>query len=122
MPEFTDILFEKRDGVAWATINRPDRLNAFRHQTVEELIAAFEDAWADNAVGVIVLTGAGEKRARETALALAKQSFTAATDALIGVTRLGMAGLTLYLGSEEGQEFAQAFKERRPPDVGRFRR
>lgn len=264
MTDFVDVLYEKRGGVAWVTINRPERLNAFRHRTVEELIEAFEDAWADGAVGVIVLTGAGdrafcvggdfkekteagygpprplepgirithlqslirgcpkpviamvngyaiggghvlaalcdlsiaaehatfgqvgpkvgsvdpgfgtaylaqvigEKRAREmwylcrqytaqqalqwglvnavvpaerlraeteawckellerspTALALAKQSFAAATDALIGVTRLGMAGLTLYLGSEEGREFAQAFKERRPPDVERFRR
>lgn len=59
--EFTDILFEKAEGVATITINRPDFLNAFRYQTVEELIAALEDAGNDPTIGVIVLTGAGDR-------------------------------------------------------------
>jgi len=58
---YDDILYEKRDGVATVTINRPDVLNAFRAQTVDELIAAFQDAWRDRAVGVVVLTGAGNR-------------------------------------------------------------
>ncbi|HEX2551421.1 MAG TPA: enoyl-CoA hydratase-related protein, partial [Nocardioidaceae bacterium] len=61
MPEFEDVLYEVGDGRATITINRPDRLNAFRRQTVRELAEAFEAAADDEAVGVIVFTGAGEK-------------------------------------------------------------
>ncbi len=58
---FEDILYEVRDGVAGVTINRPQVMNAFRAQTVEELIVALRQAGADAAVGVIVLSGAGDK-------------------------------------------------------------
>jgi naphthoate synthase len=58
---YTDILYEQKDGVAWITINRPEVRNAFRTRTVAELTAAFEDARWDPAVGVVVLTGAGDK-------------------------------------------------------------
>lgn len=60
-PEFGDILYEIDNGLAWITINRPERYNAFRAQTVDELIHAFKLAWASPEVGVIALTGAGEK-------------------------------------------------------------
>ena len=59
--EFTDVLYEKKDGVAMITINRPEKRNALRAKTYEELTAAFEDAAQDGGVGVIVLTGAGDK-------------------------------------------------------------
>ncbi len=58
---YTDILSEKRDGVAWITINRPEVRNAFRTRTVAELTEAFTEARWDPAVGVVVLTGAGDK-------------------------------------------------------------
>ena len=58
---YTDILYEKKDGVAWITINRPEVRNAFRTRTVHELTDAFGDARWDPAVGVAVLTGAGDK-------------------------------------------------------------
>lgn len=58
---FTDVLYEVEDGLAWITINRPDRYNAFRAQTVDELVLAFKKAWADDAVGTVALTGAGDK-------------------------------------------------------------
>ena len=58
---YTDILYEKTDGVAWITINRPEVRNAFRTKTVRELTEAFEDARWDRTVGVAVLTGAGDK-------------------------------------------------------------
>ena len=59
--EYTDILYEKKNGVAWITINRPEVRNAFRTTTVAELTDAFLDARWDPAIGVAVLTGAGDK-------------------------------------------------------------
>ena len=59
--QFQDILYDKSDGVATITINRPEKRNAFRTLTVDELIAAFQDAWWDHSIGVVILTGAGEK-------------------------------------------------------------
>ncbi len=58
---YTDILYEVRNGGAWITINRPDKYNAFRGHTVDELIHAFQTAGWDRKVGAIVLTGAGDK-------------------------------------------------------------
>ncbi len=59
--EYTDILFEKSDGIAKITINRPEVRNAFRPQTLFELIDAFNRSNEDREVGVVILTGAGEK-------------------------------------------------------------
>ena len=56
--DFQDILYEKREGVAFIRMNRPHVLNAFRPRTVDEMLAAFESAWGDAEVGVVVLTGA----------------------------------------------------------------
>ncbi len=60
MNNLEDITYEVDDGLAWITINRPERYNAFRARTVDELIWAFKAAWVDGAVGVIALTGAGD--------------------------------------------------------------
>jgi naphthoate synthase len=60
--EYADIRYEvSGDGIAKLTIDRPEVRNAFRPQTVVELSDAFERAREDPAVGVIILTGAGEK-------------------------------------------------------------
>jgi 2-ketocyclohexanecarboxyl-CoA hydrolase len=58
---YEDILYETEDGVATITINRPKVMNAFRSQTVEELVDAFKEAWADRTVGAVIFTGAGDK-------------------------------------------------------------
>lgn len=58
---FDDIVYAKQDGIATITINRPQVLNAFRQQTVMEMVEAFKDAWEDRAVGVVILTGAGDR-------------------------------------------------------------
>ena len=58
---YQDILYEKADGIAKVTINRPDVRNAFRPLTVREMIEAFDDAREDPEVGVVILTGAGEE-------------------------------------------------------------
>jgi len=59
--ELTDVRYEVEDGLAWITIDRPDRMNAFRARTVEELIHCLKRAWASSEVGVVALTGAGER-------------------------------------------------------------
>src|SRR3954454_3298513 len=61
MDELTDVIYEVEDGLATITINRPERLNAFRARTVDELIACFKRAWASGDVGVVCLTGAGDR-------------------------------------------------------------
>jgi naphthoate synthase len=61
MDELTDVLYEVEDGLATITINRPDRMNAFRARTVDELIKCFKRAWASGDVGVVCLTGAGDR-------------------------------------------------------------
>ncbi len=60
--QYEDILFEQTgDGVAKITINRPERRNAFRPRTVTELIDAFAICREDPGIGVVILTGAGDK-------------------------------------------------------------
>ena len=59
--EYQDITIGKTAGVARITIDRPKVMNAFRAQTVEELIDAFNVAGWDKSIGVIVLAGAGDR-------------------------------------------------------------
>lgn len=59
--DFTDIKYEKAEGIAKITINRPEVRNAFRPLTVVEMSKALEDAREDADTGVIILTGEGEK-------------------------------------------------------------
>uniref|UniRef100_A0A7V2ZKE4 1,4-dihydroxy-2-naphthoyl-CoA synthase n=1 Tax=Ignavibacterium album TaxID=591197 RepID=A0A7V2ZKE4_9BACT len=59
--DYQDIIYEKLEGegIAKVTINRPEVRNAFRPETVKEMIDAFNDAREDQTIGVILLTGAG---------------------------------------------------------------
>lgn len=62
--EYTDIIYEHDaagEGIAKITINRPEKRNAFRPETVQELIDAFSRARDDERIGVILFTGAGDK-------------------------------------------------------------
>jgi 2-ketocyclohexanecarboxyl-CoA hydrolase len=61
MQSFEDILYSEKDGVAAITINRPEKYNAFRGKTCDELIQALHLAGWNSKIGVIVLTGVGEK-------------------------------------------------------------
>lgn len=58
---YENLLYEKRDGIAYITFNRPKVLNALNRKTVEELRDALLDAREDSSVRVLILTGAGEK-------------------------------------------------------------
>ncbi len=57
--DYKDIIYEKMDGIAKITINRPEKRNAFRPETVFEMYDAFSDAREDQKIGVILLTGYG---------------------------------------------------------------
>ena len=56
---YTDITYGKADGMARIAFNRPEIRNAFRPETIEQMIDAFRDAWADADIGVVLLTGNG---------------------------------------------------------------
>jgi 2-ketocyclohexanecarboxyl-CoA hydrolase len=59
---YEDIIYDRDEtGIVTITINRPDKLNAFRPETAEELSDAFRTAWADRGCGVVILTGAGDR-------------------------------------------------------------
>ena len=59
--DYEDIIYEKAEGIARVTINRPEVRNAFRPKTVFEMQEALDDAHDDPEVGVVLLTGAGDK-------------------------------------------------------------
>ena len=64
MPDFQDILFQKHHrvrGAAWIIINRPDVMNSFTGRTLTEMREAVRDASSDPEIGVLVITGAGDR-------------------------------------------------------------
>jgi len=60
-PALENVLYEKKDGIAYVTLNRPKVLNALSQRTWQDLRAAFEDARDDATVRGVILTGAGDK-------------------------------------------------------------
>jgi enoyl-CoA hydratase len=83
--EFKNIIYEKSERIAIITLNRPEALNAFSKEVVEEIMHALEDVKSDENVRVVVLTGAGEK------------AFSAGADikAMAGMTPLKARELSL---------------------------
>jgi len=57
--EYSDITYHKADGMARIAFNRPEVRNAFRPQTIDQMIDAFRHVWMDQEVGVVLLTGNG---------------------------------------------------------------
>lgn len=57
--EYEDITYHKAEGMARIAFNRPEVRNAFRPKTIDEMTAAFREAWMDNSIGVVLLTGNG---------------------------------------------------------------
>ena len=87
--EFKYIIYEKSDGIATITLNRPEALNAWSQELAAEFVAAVNDSKQDNDVKVVILTGAGEK------------AFSAGADikAMIGMTALKARALS-QMGGE----------------------
>src|SRR3989304_1022416 len=100
--EYQDITYEKADGMARIAFNRPEVRNAFRPDTIKEMIEAFENAWEDTRVGVILLTGNGPAKD-------GKYSFCSGGDQKVrgnagyvgkdGVPRLNVLELQRYIRS-----------------------
>src|SRR3954463_3038384 len=59
--ELTDVRYEVDDGLAWIKIDRPERKKAFRARTGAEMVHCLKRAWASREVGVVALTGAGDR-------------------------------------------------------------
>jgi naphthoate synthase len=57
--DYQDISYQKADGMARIAFNRPEVRNAFRPDTIKEMIEAFENAWEDTRIGAVLLTGNG---------------------------------------------------------------
>jgi len=100
--EFKLIIYEKAEGIATITLNRPEALNAFSKELVAEVLQAVEEARADENVRVVILTGAGEK------------AFSAGADikAMIGMTALKARELSLM-----GEKLCLAFENLEKPVV-----
>jgi enoyl-CoA hydratase/carnithine racemase len=74
-PTFETLLYDVDDGIATITLNRPDKLNAFTTQMMLELIAAFDATDADDAVKVVIVTGAGRAFCAGADLSSGAQTF-----------------------------------------------
>ena len=59
LPPLQTLLYAVEDGIATVTLNRPEKLNAFTTQMRDELVAVFDETDADDAVRVVIITGAG---------------------------------------------------------------
>ncbi len=66
--DYNEIIFERADKIAKITMNRPEKMNAFTPVTIQEMIDAFNICRDDSTIGVIILTGAGDKRFHQAAI------------------------------------------------------
>jgi enoyl-CoA hydratase len=96
------VIYEKSEGIATITLNRPETLNAFSKEVVEEVLQALEDVKEDESVRVVVLTGAGEK------------AFSAGADIK---TMIGMNALKARELSLMGQKLCLALENLEKPVI-----
>jgi len=96
------IIYEKSEGIATITLNRPEALNAFSKEVVDEVLQALDDVRSDEKVRVVVLTGAGEK------------AFSAGADikAMIGMNALKARELSFM-----GEKLCLAFENLEKPVI-----
>ncbi len=105
---FDDLTYTTAGGVATITINRPDRLNAIRPHTMAEMADALSSANDDPQVGVVVITGAGER------------AFCAGGD-LGGVAAVDQSGGRNDMGSDEILRWVNAFRKCGKPIIAKVR-
>ncbi|MGD0027589.1 MAG: enoyl-CoA hydratase-related protein [Candidatus Bathyarchaeia archaeon] len=99
---FKLIIYEKSEGVATITLNRPEAMNAFSKEVVEEVLQALGDAKDDESIRVVILTGAGEK------------AFSAGADIK---TMIGMNALRARELSLMGEKLCLAFENFEKPVI-----
>ena len=148
--DYTDILYEKKEGIGKLTINRPDKMNAFTAHTWDEMQKALIDAWHDNEVGVVILTGAGDKafctggdvsartddgygghftipgpghilRSMPKVTIAMVNGFAADVESITGIQEMAGISLFQYYAGDESKEGSRAFLEKRPPDYSKWR-
>ena len=56
---FDNLLYEKRNGIGYVTLNRPEKLNAYSEVMVHEILAALADARDDEEIRAVIITGSG---------------------------------------------------------------
>ncbi|AUX69231.1 enoyl-CoA hydratase [Porphyrobacter sp. HT-58-2] len=61
MSQYSQIILDKREGIATITLNRPDKMNAYTRTMGQEIMAAMDDIDADDAVRAVIFTGSGER-------------------------------------------------------------
>ncbi len=91
-PTFETLLYSVEDGIATVTLNRPEKLNAFNTQMMQDLIAAFDVTDADDAVRCVIVTGAGRAFCAGADLSAGAQTFDYAArggEAMAARTREG---------------------------------
>jgi len=103
MSDYNYLLVERRDRIAVVTVNRPDKLNALNAATVDEIGRAFRALAADESVGGILLTGAGEK------------AFVAGADIAELATMGPISGVRV---SRQGQDIFRAIEKSPKPVIG----
>ena len=74
-PTFETLLYSVEDGIATITLNRPEKLNAFNTQMMQDMIAAFDATDADDAVRAVIVTGAGRAFCAGADLSAGAQTF-----------------------------------------------
>jgi len=96
MGEYTDIIYEVKNGVAFVTLNRPDKRNALNDRIISELREAMVAAEADDQIRVIILRGAGKDFCAGADLAqLEKSAQASVLDNLEGASRMADLFLTM---------------------------
>ncbi len=124
---YDDLLYETGGGAATITINRPDRLNALRPQSLAEMAVALSTADRDPDVGVVVITGAGTRAfcaggdLGQVPDGAAADTAAAITPASRGEPGARAAGGRSDLGSSEILQWVSAFRQCTKPVVAKVR-
>lgn len=89
----SEILYDVTDGIATITLNRPDRLNAFTVTMMKELLAAFDEIDADDAIRAVIMTGAGRAFCAGADLAAGRETFAESSSPETGRARRDAGGI-----------------------------